>query len=96
MLYSIGKYIFLISYCLTENRQYIISAYSLYDLIKFTFHATNKIGLIDYIKKKIIADNGEKLVLILENVKCEIVDNKIFNDRIIDLNEEDYIKITKL
>jgi len=91
MLYIIGKYIFLISYYLVGNKQYIISLYSVYDLTKFTFYISNEIGLVDYVKKKINGDKSEKLILFFENSKCEII-----NDKLISSEEDDYINITKL
>ena len=53
ILISCGKYIYYISCIAYENRIYLLTMYSLFDTSKFIFYATDKIGIIELIRKKI-------------------------------------------
>lgn len=50
--YNIIKYICLNSYYLSEYNKYINGVYSAYTITNCTYYISDKIGLIDYVKKK--------------------------------------------
>ena len=52
-LFSIGKYIFVITSYVIENRKFLITAYNIFDATKLVFYMSDRIGLIDAFKKKI-------------------------------------------
>lgn len=49
----IGKYLFIGTAYIIENRDVILSTYSIYDLTKFTFAVSDKLGIVEIIRKKI-------------------------------------------
>ena len=52
-LIQFGKYMFILSYYFIENRQSIVSLYSLYDFTKFTFYVCDSAGVMEIIKTKL-------------------------------------------
>ena len=83
MIYTLGKYAFLISYYIIENQQLLVSVYSLYDLTKFTFYVSDRMGIINYLKRYIL--NQQKKIIIIEYniIDCEL---KNETDGYIDIN----------
>lgn len=52
-LFSFGKYVFIITSYAIENRKMLISVYSIFDASKFAFYVSDRIGIIEEIKKRI-------------------------------------------
>lgn len=48
-----GKYIFFITSYAIEHRRMLVSVYSLYDLTKFSFYVSDRIGIIDVLSKMV-------------------------------------------
>lgn len=67
----VGKYLFIGTYYLIENRNFILSAYSLYDLTKFTFTISDRLGVVEVVKKKI--KPSETCVIIIDGKENSVV-----------------------
>ena len=52
-LFSFGKYMFIITSYAIENRRFLISVYSIFDASKFAFYVSDRIGIIEALKKRI-------------------------------------------
>ena len=52
-LFSFGKYMFIITSYAIENRRFLISAYSIFDASKFAFYVSDRMGIIEALKKRI-------------------------------------------
>lgn len=81
--YNIIKYICLNSYYLSEYNKYINGVYSAYTITNCTYYISDKIGLIDYVKKKINNKNDENIIIICE--KCSSIKSDDEEYIIIDL-----------
>jgi hypothetical protein len=55
---SIGRCIYYASFMAYQNSGTIMTIYSMYDTGKFTFYVIDRIGVVDYIKKKITPDKS--------------------------------------
>jgi hypothetical protein len=53
MLISIGRCIYYIGVVAYENKTTILMAYSIFDTTKFVFFVTDKLGIVELIRKKI-------------------------------------------
>jgi len=76
----VGKYILVGTAAIMENRNLILSACSAYDITKFSFMAADKLGLIEFIQKKI--SPTEKIIII----QCSEVKTDIGDFELIDIN----------
>jgi hypothetical protein len=52
-LFSFGKYMFIITNYAIENRRFLISVYSIFDASKFAFYVSDRMGIIEALKKRI-------------------------------------------
>ena len=52
-LFSFGKYMFIITSYAIENRRFLISVYSIFDASKFAFYVSDRMGIIEALKKRI-------------------------------------------
>lgn len=64
MLISISRCLYNISGFAYENKQNIISCYSVFDATKFIFYASDRLGIINAIKKRIVLDQPTNPVLL--------------------------------
>lgn len=63
-LFSFGKYMFIITSYAIENRRFLISAYSIFDASKFVFYVSDRIGIVDELKKRINSQIPQDPILI--------------------------------
>jgi hypothetical protein len=63
-LFSFGKYMFIITSYAIENRRFLISAYFIFDTSRFAFYVSDRIGIIEVVKKKLNCQLQTNSVLI--------------------------------
>jgi hypothetical protein len=63
-LFSFGKYMFIITSYAVENHRFLISAYSIFDMSKFVFYVSDRMGIVDMLKKRINDQTTTNYILI--------------------------------
>ena len=63
-LFSFGKYMFIIISYAVENYRFLISAYSIFDMSKFVFYVSDRMGIVDMLKKRINDQTTTNYILI--------------------------------
>ena len=64
----IGKYVYIVAKYMMIHKKMLVSTYSVYDMTKFGFYVSDRIGIIDIISKKINNryDRNLKNIILLE------------------------------
>ena len=62
----VGKCVLIGTAYIIENRNVILSTYSIYDLTKFTFNVSDKLGIIEIIRKKINKSDTPIIMMIID------------------------------
>ena len=69
MLISIGRCIYYIGIGTYENKTNILMVYSLFDTTKFVFFVTDKLGIIEIIRKKITHVDSPPMLLEISGIE---------------------------
>jgi hypothetical protein len=80
MLISIGRCIYYIGVATYENKTTILMTYSLFDTTKFAFFVTDKLGIVELIRKKITYVESPQMLLEISGIEeTEVGDFEIID-----------------
>lgn len=68
MILSVGRCLYYVGSVTYENKATILTAYSLFDTTKFAFFVSDKLGIIDLIKKK-LTYTPESIILEISGIE---------------------------
>lgn len=80
----ISKYMYIVAKYMMIHKKMLVYTYSVYDITKFGFYVSDRIGIIDILSKKInnLYDMNQKNIILLEFgdiEKSELGDFQILN-----------------
>ena len=81
MFISIGKCVYYIGVITYKNKTSIFTVYSLFDTTRFAFFVTDKLGIVELIRKKIICSEFPLMLLEISGIeKTEVGDFEILEN----------------